>query len=42
MRDLRGQCALVALQAHYGHPGLYIRNEGFPLGCARNGPVRHL
>jgi hypothetical protein len=36
----QGRCALVALPACSGHPGFYVRNEGLPVGCAPDGPVK--
>jgi hypothetical protein len=38
----RGRCALIALPACYGHLGFYVRNEGLPMGCTPNGPVKYL
>jgi hypothetical protein len=37
----RGQCALVAQPAYYGHLGFYVRYEGLPMGCAPNGPAKY-
>jgi hypothetical protein len=37
----QGRCALVALPACFGHPGLYVRNESLPVGCAPNGPAKY-
>jgi hypothetical protein len=38
----RGQCALVALPAYSGHPGVYVRNEGLSVGCTPDGPAKYL
>jgi hypothetical protein len=38
----RGRCALVALLACSGHPGLYVGNEGLPVGCVPNGLAKYL
>jgi hypothetical protein len=40
--NFQGWCALVALSAYSGHPGFYVGNEGLPVGCALDGPIKYL
>jgi hypothetical protein len=37
----RGRCAIVALPARSGHQGFYVGNEGLPVGCVLNAPVKY-